>query len=604
MLLAGASMATVIGMYYVIYHQAEMEMNISIDIALKKMDDQNFMNQAELAPREASDEVLLPGVVLRVENEEGKLVYDSDKHFPTVEVLRNNLVDDKALWVSNKYQLVRLQHFMIYYYEMPMEYKGQQYNLIFSRVITAERPMFAKIQERLLLGGIIGILLVVLITGYGGKDTDSDTQNVAVNNERDESVGTDNAAGSDAIAKDAAGNDSGSGTTADTVSGDAAGDVTSNDSGSIAGDTGAGDSGSTAAGTDSGEAAGKGTTAGAAGDASTDAPSDAGAEGSSDSKTQGTEEKVQPETPVVEVLEFEKKDDYIETKKGVNLRALPSLSDTVDIIAVFDGKSRLHRTGATKEWNRVIYDDKECYVYYTVVTGAFDEKEMTESTEGTTVTLSTEQGEANGFVVCIDPGHQGKGNSDKEPLGPGSSEMKAKVSSGTSGNTSGYAEYKLNLDISLKLKKELLARGYTVVMTRETHDVDISNAERSQIAADAGAGAFVRIHANSSTDTSVNGVETICMTSENKYNAELYDVSRKLSDCVLNNVVSKTGAKKRYVWETDTMTGINWSEVPVTILEMGYMSNADEEKNLLDENYQNKIVLGIADGLDEFFGIK
>lgn len=308
-------------------------------------------------------------------------------------------------------------------------------------------------------------------------------------------------------------------------------------------------------------------------------------------------------TPTPVALEFEDKDDYVETKSDVNLRQGPSTQ--TDVVANLKTAKRLKRTGYNKEWTRVIYEDKECYIYTPLVTGTFDEPtedgNAAPSTQTGTATLTTGVGTPNGHIVCIDPGHQTKGNSDKEPLGPGSSEMKAKVSSGTSGNTSGLAEYKLNLTVSLKLRDELVARGYTVVMTREINDVDISNAERAKIAADAGAQAFVRIHANSSSDTSVNGVETICMTNENKYNAELYTSSRKLSDAILNNVVSSTGAKKRYVWETDTMTGINWAEVPVTILEMGYMSNKDEEEKLIDDNYQNKIVLGIADGIDEFF---
>ncbi|MCR5432105.1 MAG: N-acetylmuramoyl-L-alanine amidase [Lachnospiraceae bacterium] len=268
---------------------------------------------------------------------------------------------------------------------------------------------------------------------------------------------------------------------------------------------------------------------------------------------------------------------------------------------------RLKRTGYNEKWTRVIYEDKECYIYTPLVTGVFEEPSEdgnavgSEQTGTGTASLTTGVAAPNGFIVCIDPGHQTKGNSEKEPLGPGSSEMKAKVSSGTSGNTSGYPEYKLNLTVSLKLRDELVARGYTVIMTRDINDVNISNSERAKIAADAGAQAFIRVHANSSTDTSVNGVETICMTNENKYNAELYGASRKLSDAVLDHVVASTGAKKRYVWETDTMTGINWAEGPVTILEMGYMSNKDEEEKLLDDDYQNKIVLGVADGIDEYF---
>ena len=308
-------------------------------------------------------------------------------------------------------------------------------------------------------------------------------------------------------------------------------------------------------------------------------------------------------TPVPEELVFEAKDDYIETKNDVNLRVGPS-TDT-DVVTNLKTGKRLKRTGYNEKWTRIVYEEKECYIYTPLVTGVFEESSEDGNATGGkssgTATLSTGVGTPNGHIVCIDPGHQTNGNNEKEPLGPGSSDMKAKVSSGTSGNTTGHPEYKLNLTVSLKLRDELVARGYTVVMTREINDVNLSNAERAKIAADAGAQAFVRIHANSSTDTSVNGVETICMTSDNKYNADLYSESRKLSDAILNNVVSNTGAKKRYVWETDTMTGINWAEGPVTILEMGYMSNKDEEAKLLDDDYQNKIVIGIANGIDEFF---
>ena len=203
----------------------------------------------------------------------------------------------------------------------------------------------------------------------------------------------------------------------------------------------------------------------------------------------------------------------------------------------------------------------------------------------------------SGCLIGLDPGHQAHGNSEQEPVSPGSTQTKAKVSSGTSVVSTHIDEYVTNLEIGLQLRDALEKLGAKVVMTRETHDVDISNIQRAQMMNEAGVQLCLRLHCNGSENHDVQG-----LTLYAKATGEGAEESAALAQALHQPMLDATGAKDRGIILNDNYTGQNWCNVPCVMVEMGFMSNPEEDKLLNDPDYQQKLVQGMVQGIADYLG--
>lgn len=209
------------------------------------------------------------------------------------------------------------------------------------------------------------------------------------------------------------------------------------------------------------------------------------------------------------------------------------------------------------------------------------------------------------YLVCLDPGHQLRGNSGLEEQAPGSNVKKVKVSSGTQGVTTKIPEYKLTLDIGLKVEKELLSRGYNVYMTRRVNEVNISNKERAIDTNNRGCSVYLRLHADGSSNKSMTGASVLTSSKNNKYTVKVQKSSEEFSRILLDEFVKVTGAKNRGIQYRDDLTGTNWSTVTNSLIEMGFMSNSEEDVKMSQPEYKEKMVKGIANGIDKYLrGLK
>lgn len=204
------------------------------------------------------------------------------------------------------------------------------------------------------------------------------------------------------------------------------------------------------------------------------------------------------------------------------------------------------------------------------------------------------------WVVVIDPGHQAQGDSRPEPIGPGSDQTKPRVSSGTRGVATGIPESQLVLAVSLKLRDALDAAGVEVIMTRTTQEVSLSNIERAQIANQAQADLFLRVHADGADDSATAGIHVLYPAAVPGWTDDIAAVSKQAAAIAQRELIAATGAKDRGIDARDDMTGFNWSDVPVILPEIGFMTNPSEDRLLATPEYQDAIAGALARAVVRF----
>ena len=185
------SLLTIAGLYFSVYHQAEMDLQHSITEVRRSMERSEVMRDEELPeplPPEAKEwalrqnpdwvppppflrllyreGVLTPGVVLRVVDADGRKIFDSAIHYPTVEEVSSHIIPDPPFWANEEMQVSRFDNFYMYYEPMTLNWRGKAYQLHFIRMITAERDFLRSLGHGLLLTNLLGVVLALCACYY------------------------------------------------------------------------------------------------------------------------------------------------------------------------------------------------------------------------------------------------------------------------------------------------------------------------------------------------------------------------------------------------------------------------------------------------------
>lgn len=208
--------------------------------------------------------------------------------------------------------------------------------------------------------------------------------------------------------------------------------------------------------------------------------------------------------------------------------------------------------------------------------------------------------ENSNITIVIDPGHSSTGTSGNEPVSPNSSTTKLKDGLGATGSYTNIPEHKTNMSVALLVKKELTSKGYNVILTKQDVAESKSNIERADVGNKNNADLVVRIHADSAENSSISGA-SMHVPANNEYTSSFYKISKSYGTTILNTYVDEIGIKNRGVIERNDLTGFNWSKVPVVLIEMGFLSNKEDDNFVSNTANHPKIAKAISDGIDKCF---
>ena len=182
-----------------------------------------------------------------------------------------------------------------------------------------------------------------------------------------------------------------------------------------------------------------------------------------------------------------------------------------------------------------------------------------------------------------------------EPGSPQRDYYKVFVDAGHGGHDSGAPgfgknESQVSLEIAKKVEQKLKEKNIHVKMSRET-DKYLELKERAELANDYRPDAFVSIHLNSADIESAHGTETYCHPDKLMY--------KPLAMEIQNHAIAQTGSRDRGV-KTSNLAVLRETNMPSALFETGFISNKAEYNKLTDPSYQDKLAIGVANGVEQY----